>query len=451
MYDTVRIASPWITPELAKTLISKCYTHQTMNMETGEIALTGKPATLYGEYGNTISISIPSVRWIRDTANSPSKQPSNPRIILEASVHKVLVGHNIYGGPKDIKASIAYLVGKVEQILDVKLPPAMEWEVERVDIANVFLMDNPEQIEAWFHGLQWACFPRRQGKITRYDWGGLYIHGGTTTINIYHKGPELKYKDKDCKRLKQILLPDNHSVDPLKLADNIIKAEIQVRKRKLEYDYKKNPLVRDLTDDYFDKLWAREIWKLMKEAGADMRIIRNHEAVRTFLQKNFTLDKANAMEAFWLKLCIDGEAKVKKSMRGKLSTYNNYRKVLIDNGISWICNDLLFPNYSIVPSDFTLVRGNKYHYDVDLPEIEQKLQPYLQDLAFKRTPAVTIEMAAGELAVSKRYVHRLIKQNAIKSFIYNTIRLIIMDDMFQELKKHLAEWLSLKQGELDFD
>ena len=72
---------------------------------------------------------------------------------------KAMMGHNVYGGPRNFQKACSFFVNLVEKLLGVDLPPSGNWTVHRVDVAHVFALTKPACKE-FFDSIQLRNFPR---------------------------------------------------------------------------------------------------------------------------------------------------------------------------------------------------------------------------------------------------------------------------------------------------
>src|SRR5205085_341409 len=74
----------------------------------------------------------------QDDRSLVRKHDCPPYLTIEGSVHKALLGHNIFGGPLHVSQACRWFVADVGARLGLALPPADAWEVGRVDWAEVY-------------------------------------------------------------------------------------------------------------------------------------------------------------------------------------------------------------------------------------------------------------------------------------------------------------------------
>ena len=193
-YDTVKLKSPSIDRTVMKRIEQQCILRSGCDLATGEVLYELFTGDLLGSWDSRISVVPKYEDWVTDKLGRPRLHACEPYLLVEASVHKVMLGHNVYGGPTDFKQAARYLVALVEKLLDTELMPADCWTVHRVDVAHVYDLSKPACKE-FFDSIQLRNFPRRQKKAAKYDMA-VYFAGKTTTVKFYHKGEEFNLHDR---------------------------------------------------------------------------------------------------------------------------------------------------------------------------------------------------------------------------------------------------------------
>jgi len=358
MIDTIAIMSPPLKENILSQLEGKTKICMEIDRTTGE----QREFIPYGKVSNELEVPI-NYRIYRMAGES--------RIRLESSIHKLMAGHNTYGGPKEFHASAAFLVEEFERLMGINLPPVMDWNVQRVDVEEFYKLDNSSQPEAWFNTMRNAYFPRRK---LNYYVDSIWISGGTSVVKFYNKGIELCSNKNDRKRLiKQMGLMGYARL--VFMGYSIIKVEVQIKRDKFKYDLGVNPTVKDITDDYLCHIHDAEVKKFLKDSRGAIDLVRHSDQVYDRLRAFYKPVLAGSLFEFWQNLSRKGEVIIRKSMAK--STYNRQLKELRDAGVDWKVNAFSTPEYSAIPADFAPVRGNKYHRNTSLGVVEQKLSPYL--------------------------------------------------------------------------
>lgn len=379
--DTVKLRSPEIDEGTACYLEKQCILKQGVQLSTGEILYEITTGSLEGSWDSRISFKVCREDWFADRNGKLQQMACNPFILVEASVHKFFFGQNIYGNPTDFQELCRLFINMLGEMFAGEeyapsermqfLPKAARWQVRRVDWAEMFGLSQMAQTE-FFRGLKNCKFPRRALKEAKYD-TAVHFPGKFTTLRIYGKGAEFKKHDYPRLRfslmayaMKQIkdwpgkALMDHTAFTWIdkklnalqRLANNRLRAEVQINADKLNYDFKgRYPLVSEITDDYLLAIFKDQIFKLLKEGKSEMETVRTYDAVQARLNSTVGQRSANILFAFWMKLAARGEEPVRLNY-SKAQFYAN-RKKLIDAGISWNSSDVfIVPQDTALPRDF---------------------------------------------------------------------------------------------------
>ncbi len=133
-------------------------------------------------------------------------------IEVNCSVHKLLLGHNCYGGTNDLQLCCQWLVGFIknetamydditgEKSIFVDIPDWYQWELCGIHNAICFDLGSYEAVEYWLKCHQAAEYARR--KPVKYGLTGICARGSETTIKVYHKGVEFQAHGDYEKMLK---------------------------------------------------------------------------------------------------------------------------------------------------------------------------------------------------------------------------------------------------------
>lgn len=314
---------------------------------------------LNGSFDSRISFSIKRERLMDDTKHhlrtgkkTMVMTPCKPFIRLECSIHKALLGHNVYGGTDDLLGSTRWLMDFLQkQIGCYHLPRFYSWEVYRLDFAKPFNLGTFEAVEEWIRSMKHCSFPRRKGGT--YGDESFYFSGRNTIIKCYHKGPEFYTHDR--KRLLTFMKPSE--VNKLQeFANTILRVEVGIRSKQLKEDFGHVPQVWEITREYMEKIYSREVSKLIRESKHESKIYRSAEAVQKRLYDLYSSQQAGMLLGTWYQLATLGEKPVKGKM--KKSTFYYHRKLLVDSGCSWLQTDVILREFSSIPFGFVPM-----HYD----------------------------------------------------------------------------------------
>lgn len=368
-YDTIKLRSPYMDPSIVRRIEQQCILRSGMHLGTGEVLYELHAGELLGSWDSRIGIKPMHEEHIADKNGRVAMHPCEPYLLIEASVHKVQLGHNVYGGPTVFLHAARDLVALVEKLLDTDLPAADHWTVHRVDVANVF--DLPRAgIKQFFDSMQLLSFPRR-GKKAMKCANSIYFPGKTTTVKFYHKGSEFRVHDYSrLRRFFRILFDHLYGTDeknPLRverklqalqrLADKRLRVEVEIHADKLQYDFGRNPTVAELTDDYLQRIHDSEIERVLREGKQGMETVRTEQAVWHRLQGMYEPKRAHFLHAFWQVMATRGD-EIARERYSKTAFYRS-RKLLEEAGVSWRGSDVFIVANDSLIHDFTPLRVDR--------------------------------------------------------------------------------------------
>jgi len=356
--DTIAIESPFISEEIALKVEQYTKKHQCIMVSSGELMYEFTRGQLLGSWDSSISLQVERERFeddlvqhLRTGKKSMVKRSCPPYLRVECSIHKLMGGHNCFGGPDDFQQSCKYLVSFLEQHISVKLPVVLDWIVRRVDVANCFDLGSFEAVEEYFRGLTRASYPRREGRVGRWGNHSINIPGRTTTVKAYHKGPEF-YKH-DYKRILRTMGKEK-AEELMTYANQILRFEVELHSRKLRDDNGGQlPTVKEVCGTYLTESYDKEVSRLIRDSVREAKLCRTAEAVEKRLNQEYEGKLASVLLGMWFRLAAHGETYVKQTMT-KPSFYRN-RKLLVDVGVSWTATDVILKDFSLVPAGFVPV------------------------------------------------------------------------------------------------
>lgn len=388
MYDTVVLKSPEILLSEIPKIHEFCVKYEGVDLSTGEIMYAITSGKLEGSYDYRIRIEITDMDWIKEN-QTPEKVKTYWHLEVECSLHKLMLNHNCYGGPVDVKKSILYLVRFLENVMNVELPCFLGWEVYQIDVSKIFRFQNSSICGKIMSNLKNAYYSRRKPQI--FDTSILFS-GSTTSNKFYWKGPE--YKKHDYKRMMKYIKrgidmlqgkEDNYDLEQSRLtplfvknekilerAMRIIRFECSIKSRKLKQLFgKETVLVEDLNDSILHCCMQQELRKLIREDENDMDIVRRSDLVLERLQRLHGSRLGNVLYSTWTQLVQFGNKSTKELM--SKPTFYRHLKILEECGCSWNCTAVNLKPFSIVPADFSFINDNYADDSVD-PEVIAKLE-----------------------------------------------------------------------------
>lgn len=393
--DTVKLRSPTIDESLADFLYNQTILKTGVDLSTGETLYAITNGQLEGSWDSRISFNVMRKDWVAGPSGRTELVDCEPYILVETSLHKVFYGQNVFGQVENFPERCRLFIDLLGELFRCPvdkfgdpqgaLPSADRWEVRRVDWAEVFRL-TPAAIGEFFRGISHCKFPRRSAKSAKYGINSVHFPGSFTTLRIYHKGPE--FKEHEIPRVRKALSfyyqkqrgerlqvndwfrgqegGDVGNYRPQvekrikalqRLADNRLRAEVQINAEKLMYDFGHFPLVSEITDQYLKDVHDKEVFKLLREGKTEMETVRTHDQVKGRLNSLYGKRSANGLFAFWLQMATRSEDVMREEM-SRAQFYKN-RKKLVDAGVSWLAsNVIIIANEAALPRDFAPLRTN---------------------------------------------------------------------------------------------
>lgn len=370
--DTVRFKTPYMNRSIVDRIKAQGESYCRICNETGECVWEITRTNLRASYEARIMVKPMYEDCTKSRSGKPEWHPSEPYLIVECSVAKAFQGQNVYGVIDNLQDAAEHLREMLQLLLGTPLPHSRNWTIQRVDWAENFALPY-QAVQEFFEGIYHVAFPRR--KMQKYSNESIFVPGTTTTIKIYHKGPEFQKNDR--KRLYVVLKsqyqqnrpfgakPDwahtkaTRHVEALqRLANNRLRAEVEIHAEKLDYDFGHKPKVHEVTTEYLRAAFDKEMGRLLREGQGGVQVVRNSLAVRDRLEAHYAQELAGRLHGFWLGLATHGEDDMKK--RQTRPTFYRQRKQLVDVGVSWLATDkqLIERQGQMLPSDFSPVRAN---------------------------------------------------------------------------------------------
>jgi II/X family phage/plasmid replication protein len=382
MLDTLKLESPVISELVAAHIEGSLTTRTAVDNRTGERLYLFNSGSLEGSWDSRIMVQVLRERLVRVASLEPSSsveavgnqgryqmRSCAPFLRIEGSVHKAMLGHNVYGGPESFQESARWFLDHIASDLSVRLPEASSWLVRRADWAECYRMPY-EAIADYIWAMNNARFPRR--KSGRYGEESVTFAGRTTAVNIYHKGPE--FHAHDHKRLRGAI--SKKELEGLQqVANGIMRAEVQIKARKLDDDFGHKPTVADVTEDYLKPVHDREMARLIREGKSEMKTVRKQKDVLQRLHQLHDQRLAGVLFGTWFQLSTLGEGITRQHISRR--TFYRHRKQLQDAGVAWVGSDVLvLENVASFPQDFAPLRTDPRHVAGEDPAVVSKLAAY---------------------------------------------------------------------------
>ncbi len=369
MLDTVKLQSPYLEASIASRIERQAVRRSAEDLGTGELLYELTTASLSGSWDSRVSLRVMREEWA-DVDGRVVLRSCPPYVLLEGSVHKALMGHNVYGGPEGLQASCEWLCADVGGRLGVELPKGREWLLRRVDWAECYELPDFEAVEEYVWGLNSAEYPRRS--VARYGRESIFAGGRTSAVKAYHKGPELA--KHDGRRLKSRM--DGRELLQLQhRANRVLRWEVSVKAKKLDEMYRGRPRVDQVSEGDLRKLHYTEVRRLVREGEAHVKTVRKQKHVRDRLLEVYDQRKAGLLLGTWHQLVTLGEHETKRVMARP--TFYRHRQLLVAAGVSWIGSDVVIvPKASSLPDDFSPTERDPRRIAGEDPIVAAKLLPF---------------------------------------------------------------------------
>lgn len=373
MYDTINIKSPYLDEVTILQIERFCNKMCGIVIETQEKIYEFTRGELEGSSDYRIKIQIFDYIWVKNGV-VPEKQKSLPYIVVECSLHKLFLGHNVIGGSCRIKKSIHYLVGLLQDIMNVNLPCHFDWIIERIDIAYIYDLGSNENILKLIYQMKNLKYPKRKVPVTYPT--SIYFCGSVNTTKIYAKYQEfikrdykriIKYyknkidllytrRDKDYDM--EIMKCENKIkwIDGIKeRSKSIIRIEVEIKKRKILDLFGKEEITVIMLDDNILKLYYNEVVNKLFVGVEVVGMKVSSQSVLEKLRNNCSSVNARSIFCTWSNLALNGEHYTMGTM--SKTTYYRHIQKLKELACYWVQTDIF--KLDVNPIDTFLNMLNK--------------------------------------------------------------------------------------------
>ncbi len=375
MIDTLRLKSPFITEETAHAVEALLVRRQGVDMPTGEELYCLCSGSLEGSWSSSVSVNVLRDEFLETYSLEGRGGPGAPLgeyppyLVVEGSVHKAMLGHNVFGGPERLRPAVAWFVADISRRLGVELPPWQGWQLRRVDVAEVFDLGNFVGCAQYLHGLGLARYPRRKRLV--YGDETVMFPGSTTTLKFYHKGPEFA---KNGFKVVAKAFSQRTAENIQHVANAYLRVESSIKSKKLSQVYGSGRTAGQATLDGLNSILDRDVAAVLREAEHDMETVRTTEEVRARLHEVYEPRLAKLLFGTWLELAAIGEDAVRRST--PKMTYYRHRSQLAQAGIAWDATDVYIREQSFIPAGFRPVRSDPRRISGESLEVKELLLPY---------------------------------------------------------------------------
>lgn len=345
MIDTIRIMSPYISKDAELAVYRLCKMHRLLvNTETGQIEWEFFSGEIRDSWDSRISLRIVDEEVFRQNGVPMKRKSVHARLCVECSIHKAMLGHNVFGGPERIKPAVRWLIDELEIAMNCDLPDSMEWELQRIDWAEIFQYS---AVRAWFKCLKHLYYPRRGESAIKWEDTSFWVSTSMVYVKCYQKGPE--FMQHDYKKIVQCKgVP---MAELLKqVSNNMLRFEVEIRSRKLKQIHKvehRDVLIKEVNDELLKEVWVSEMGKILQFEMNVTEIYCDTYAVHKRLQvTDMTKRKQLALMGTWQMFSTLGEEHCKEMI--PKSTLMRHKLELKKLGISWSSTDSMLIKEDVI-------------------------------------------------------------------------------------------------------
>lgn len=339
MLDTITLITEALTPEDYTIIQEQLQLRTGVQMATGEEKFSRYVATLASpNTGAQIRFTVETSRWVKlPGMRGPYKVPGLKTFRVEGSIHKAMLGHNVYGGPKEPEDAIAWFLVMASEILSLPLPDLDKWYVKRLDWAESFDLGSLDNVRGWIRAKSLVVYPRREVHF----WGdvGFIADGTTTTLRAYAKGPQF-HSEGGYKSLLQCADAE-YAYNVSKLAEKVLRCEVEIKPDVLEKLEDKGR-ADTITRQWLERTMYEEQWKkFLRPIDSDSRMAHTAVEVEKRLRDTYGDDSVTMLSLYmvWCTLAVRGEAWYRRQIHR--STWYKQRKALESACISWESTNVL--------------------------------------------------------------------------------------------------------------
>lgn len=342
MIDTVKLRSPWVPCDGLENVFCELSKYTQTDMRTGLREYELVRGGLLGTFDHRVSVRFeetryPVIEWEFDNVLAAGVRMV--RIVVEGSVHKRLLGHNVGVGPTDVAVSLRWFVRSVCGQLGAwcagLADQADAWEVMRIDWAEVFDLGCKADAVHWLRSANIAHYARRKRTEHAYSTGCMYA-GTTSTLKMYHKGTEFDLHDGA--RLRKSV--DGCTIEVLReLANRLVRVEVEVKGKKLrDLAGGRVCTVGDIRREWLEGVYDMDVLRLLNVVEGPLGVVNERTAVVGRLVDRYGRRRGRAVFATWLQICALGEVAAKGVCSH--STWYRHLQELRAAGVSFVGSDI---------------------------------------------------------------------------------------------------------------
>lgn len=219
---------------------------------------------------------------------------------LEFSVPKQLYGNNIYLLPIEKVFSVIEEVYKAILKCSPCFPHYLKWEIYRVDLCYAWKFPSQELAKKVLNDVIHFLKPTRGNSLPYHYKDSIMFKSSTYTQKFYLKYPE--FMKHDFKAISQV--NNSEAVELSLLAEGVLRYEITIRKRALDYLFGKELNLTRLLDQDIMQVHTRYLNKFM--SGTDQPTIKQDQIFYK-LQEKWGKKKAIRLYQFYFSYFLNGK------------------------------------------------------------------------------------------------------------------------------------------------
>ena len=300
---------------------------------------------LQGTFDNRVMIKVERRDWVTDCREDekrsgdeiirtekkvPILQESEPYLVVELSLHKFILGQNVFGGSNDI-------IGQFRKFLEVvnfEFASSLtvdDFTVMRIDYAEAYKFSSFDKVQKYISIIKKAKYPRRN-KPLHYGNESIYYTGTTSTLKFYHKGPEFKRHDR--KRLNEVVGKDLTSRIE-EYANKVLRIEVEVKRKTLMNMFGFYPSLYELNEKFglIICFWESEVNKVIELVNDRNKKFECAADLRNYMKSELGSRLANSVYLTFLNLQIMGVDETRKVT--SKPTWYRHKRLLKELGIDW--------------------------------------------------------------------------------------------------------------------
>ena len=325
MIDTIRFRIP-VSFDVREKILAKCVeTSRFDHISEQEIFRFSRQDLELGSFDRKVSIYL----------------PDDDYCILEFSVPKFLLGHNVFLISFEEFWNGVCRMDSVLKKYFGDFPDYNFWEIMRIDLCYAWKFQEQSQAESMLDLLANFNFPRK--KKCTYDTSVMYI-GKTYSLKFYLKYPE--YFTHDFRFLRDHGYPD-FAYNILNVSRGVLRFEATLRSQYLHYHFgKKHVFMEHLTKSKLFDMMVSLFGYYM--GGFDIKYATKR-ASKKRLQDYFGKKKGGRLWVFYIYLLSEG----KQNLLGiyEPSTIYQYLREIREAGIKLSYKKVNFDNFQLsIPS-----------------------------------------------------------------------------------------------------